>query len=69
MTPSKHPPLTTRDAAEYLGCSESYLRQVRMRGSRKPSPAYFKNGRAVRYTVEALDEYLRSNTVRPDRAA
>lgn len=60
------PPLNTREAAEYLGCSESWLRQTRMRGTDKVGPAYYRNGKAVRYTISDLEAFRNAN--RCDRA-
>ena len=50
--------LTTKEAALYLGMSESWLNQRRMAGKQ---PAYHKVGRLVRYTTEDLDRWVRSN--------
>jgi len=50
--------LTTKEAAQYLGMSESWLNQRRMAGK---FPAYFKVGRLVRYAKEDLDRWVRMN--------
>lgn len=58
---------TEKEAAEYIGMSRSFLRQDRMNGIRKnrtPGPPYVKNGRAVRYLKEHLDEWLNLHIVR-----
>ena len=53
--------LTTREAAEYLGISYSYLRTIRMTGQIKerlaPPPHVFI-GRALRYVKEDLDRWI-----------
>jgi hypothetical protein len=49
------------EAAEYIGMSESFLRQSRMDGMREnrtPGPPFIKIGRAVRYLKEDLDVWL-----------
>lgn len=68
MATLNHPraPLNTREAAEYLGCSESWLRQTRMGGTDKVGPAYYRNGKSVRYTIEDLEAFRNAN--RSDRA-
>lgn len=53
---------TTRQAAEYIGLSPSWLRKARLRGHfdpGTPGPAYTKleNGLAL-YLVEDLDRWL-----------
>ena len=56
--------LNTRECAHYLGVSESYLRRARMDGAtgrRTPGPPYYRLGRAVRYRVAALDQWLEVN--------
>jgi predicted DNA-binding transcriptional regulator AlpA len=50
------------EAAHYIGMSESFLRQSRMDGireNRTPGPPFVKIGRAVRYLVEDLDDWLK----------
>lgn len=44
-----------RDAAKYVGLSRAFLRQARALGR---GPAYLKLGRAVRYRVADLDDWL-----------
>ena len=47
------------EAAEYIGMSESFLRQSRLGGireNRTPGPPFVKIGRAVRYLREDLDK-------------
>ena len=53
---------TTRQAAEYIGLSPSWLRKKRLRGAADPGtpgPTYIKleNGLAL-YLVEDLDRWL-----------
>ena len=49
--------LTDRDAARYLGISESWLRQSRMNGN-PDAPPFVRLGRAVRYLRDDLDRWL-----------
>ena len=57
--------LKSRQAARYMGMSESWLRQARMTGS---GPPFLKLGRSVRYFLGDLDRWLeeqrQSNTLR-----
>jgi predicted DNA-binding transcriptional regulator AlpA len=65
LLPAATVPLAARDpmaaefrdpeAARYLGKSESWLRQARMRNE---GPAWVKDGRSVRYRKIDLDRYL-----------
>ena len=53
---------TTRQAADYIGLSPSWLRKKRLRGAADPGtpgPTYIKleNGLAI-YLVEELDRWL-----------
>jgi predicted DNA-binding transcriptional regulator AlpA len=53
--------LTTKEAAEYTGWSEPFLRQARSDGNRKnrtPGPPYIKGVRKVMYDINDLDEWL-----------
>ena len=53
--------LTEKEAAVYIGMSVSYLRQTRIEGTlreRTPGPTYVKIGRAVRYLIADLDQWL-----------
>jgi len=54
--------ITTDDAAVYVGMSESYLRKARRFGY---GPAYIPEGRAIRYTISDLNQWLDSQRVRP----
>lgn len=47
-------------AAEYLGVSVSFLNSLRVRGG---GPEFCKVGRLVRYSLEALDTWMRRNVV------
>jgi excisionase family DNA binding protein len=53
--------LTTEQAAEYLGVSESWLAGSRVRGD---GPPFYKLGRAVRYIRATLDDWTREREVR-----
>ena len=54
--------LRSREAAIYIGMSDSFLRQSRMDGDREnrtPAPPYIRIGRrAIRYLREDLDFWL-----------
>ncbi len=56
--------LSDREAANYIGMSESWLRQSRMKGT---GPIFIKIGRSVRYRLIDLDIWLegrvRTNTL------
>ena len=54
------PPLTERDAAEYLNCSSALLRLMRQQGR---GPAYLRLGRLIRYEVPDLDNYRQRHRV------
>lgn len=49
--------LSEREAATYLSMSRSFLAQGRCYG-RPESPPYLRIGRAIRYDVRELDEWL-----------
>lgn len=51
------PTLKDPEAAHYIGMSESWLRQSRMRGNPE-APPYIKIGKAVRYLRSDLDAWL-----------
>ena len=56
------------EAAHYIGMSESWLRQSRMRGNPE-APPYIKIGKAVRYLKTDLDDWLdRLRHVEPEVA-
>ena len=64
MSHSLSPPaprrLRTREAAEYLGLSVSYLEKLRVMGG---GPRFAAMGRAVSYAVADLDAWAASRTV------
>ena len=60
--------LTTKEAAKYLGLGEGYLRELRMNGDRKnrlSPPPFIRSGRAVRYDIRDLDEWIEANRIDP----
>ncbi len=50
-------PFKDAEAAHYIGMSESWLRQSRMRGN-PDAPPYIKIGKSVRYLKADLDDWL-----------
>jgi hypothetical protein len=60
--PEPLPTIKEKDASCYLGMSVAWLRQCRMRGR---GPKYLQLGRAVRYRVQDLNEYLAAHVVTP----
>lgn len=57
----------TRQAAAYLGMSQSWLRQRRMTGQfgdQRPAPPFVRLGRSVRYNKSDLDKWLADQTHR-----
>ncbi len=57
--------LTTKQAAIYLGLSERTLETYRDIGK---LPRFVKIGQHIRYPMQFLDEFLRSNTPTPSIA-
>lgn len=58
--------LTEKEAAEYIGMSQSFLRKDRMDGVREhrtPGPQFLKLGKSVRYLKEDLDAWLLQHRV------
>ena len=53
--------LKAREAAAYIGSSESTLAKLRTYGG---GPTYHKIGRGVRYTHRGLDTYMAERSVR-----
>jgi predicted DNA-binding transcriptional regulator AlpA len=57
--------LTEKQAAEYLGVSVYLLQRMRSRGM---GPDYVRvggrKGRAIRYSLDALDAWIEQNTVK-----
>jgi hypothetical protein len=62
-------PLTSPEAARYIGMSDAWLRQSRMRGATKDAPPYFKISKAVRYRRADLDVWLERHRVGTSEAA
>lgn len=63
--------LTERDTATYIGMSVAFLRADRMNGhlpNRTPGPPFLKIGRAIRYRVADLDEWMQERLVDRRRA-
>ncbi len=64
--------LPDREAAIYIGMSESWLRQSRVAGN-PDAPPFLKIGRSVRYLRSDLDIWLehrrRRATIRDDSAS
>ena len=55
--------LSSKEAARYLAVSECSLRLSRHKGEifkGVPAPKYLKLGRAVRYTIKNLNEWIES---------
>jgi len=55
--------ISEADAAQYLGVSRSFLRESRMNGVRKnraEAPPYIRlgGGRAIRYSIDDLNEWI-----------
>ena len=58
--------ISEKEAAKYIGMSESFLRHSRMnsyREGRTPGPPYVKIARSVRYLTEDLDQWLQEHRV------
>jgi predicted DNA-binding transcriptional regulator AlpA len=56
------------EAADYIGMSESFLRQSRMDGHREnrtPGPPFVRIGRAVLYLKDDLDRWLEASRQEP----
>jgi excisionase family DNA binding protein len=51
--------INTREAAEYLGLTESTLEKWRCYGT---GPRFCKVGRSVRYRMADIEKYLTENT-------
>jgi len=49
--------LPSKQAADYIGMSESWLRKSRLEGASE-APPHLKIGRAVRYLTSDLDHWL-----------
>ena len=57
MTAQDHSKNTTQ-AAQYIGMSKSFLEKRRVEGD---GPKYIKFGRAVRYSIRDLEDYMISH--------
>lgn len=53
--------LRQRDAAAHLIVSESWLERERWK---KTGPKYIRIGRAIRYSLEDINEYIQSRTIK-----
>jgi predicted DNA-binding transcriptional regulator AlpA len=56
----------TRQAAAYIGISQSWLRQRRMTGTlrgQRPAPPFVRLGRSVRYSKADLERWLAQQSV------
>src|SRR2546421_1809919 len=56
--------LTSPEAAEYIGLSDSWMRQSRMPG-RVGSPPFLRCGRSIRYLRADLDRWLEQRRCSP----
>ena len=69
FTATDRPPIPRRglsevEAANYIGMSQSFLRQARMNGkrlNRTPGPPFTKIGRKVLYLKDDLDGWLEAH--------
>lgn len=50
--------LNTREIAKYLGVSNSYMKQMRLRNC---GPKYFKFGRLIRYRLSDVHRWIAKN--------
>jgi predicted DNA-binding transcriptional regulator AlpA len=58
--PKTQPLLHEAQAARMLGLSPAWLQRKRWEGA---GPAYIKHGRAVRYELTAIEEWIASHRV------
>lgn len=63
-TKARTAPLTTPEAADYIGVKKHTLECWRSRQD-KYGPPYIRVGRSIRYRIADLDAYLKANTVKP----
>lgn len=64
--------INTREAAQYMGLSQEFLRQARSYGDRNgrtPGPRFIRIGRKVMYLVDDLDRWLEARRVERPRVA
>jgi len=59
MIDQDDPLLTTKEAAEHLRCSESYLAKERGKGT---GPEFITLGRSIRYRRSSLEAYTDART-------
>lgn len=57
--------LNSRQAATYLGCSDSVLRLWRSQGQ---GPRYFRAGKLIRYRRADLDSWIEARLCEPESA-
>ncbi|MEC5149538.1 helix-turn-helix domain-containing protein [Cryobacterium sp. GrIS_2_6] len=62
--PTPTPLLTAKQTATWLATSEAALSQLRYRGE---GPAYVQLGRAVRYRVTDVEDFIDAAVVRTSR--
>lgn len=60
--------LTPREAALYLGLSESTLARLRSSGSNREGPVFSRLGGSIRYLQRDLDAWVEHNKLTDDRA-
>lgn len=56
--------LKEKEAAAYIGMSQSFLRQDRMNGYRKnrtKGPSFLQIGRSIRYFLEDIDDWIKKH--------
>jgi predicted DNA-binding transcriptional regulator AlpA len=58
----RQPLLHEAQAAKMLGLSSAWLQRKRWEGA---GPAYVKHGRAVRYELSAIEDWIASHRVTP----
>lgn len=66
MRQPPQPLLHEVQAARILGMSPAWLRRKRWEGE---GPCYVKHGRAVRYEIEALEEWIAAHRTQPTGAS
>lgn len=58
--------LTTKEASQYISMSQAFLNQDRMNRTlqgRTPGPSFIRCGKAIRYHIKDLDEWLEKHRV------
>lgn len=61
--------LTPREAALYLGLSESTLARLRSAGSKREGPVFSRLGGSIRYAQRDLDAWVERNKPTNGRAS